>query len=97
MKLSTIFNRILSNKISRSINQYERTQQKACEQAYYDDIRRQFCEWADKQPDNHPIMDKVVFECNKLQNNITLSDAVKMKRYNAIFSNAWAVVESEQN
>ena len=95
MKLSTIFNRILSNKLNRSINRYEKERERERHQASCNQVRDKFHAWACEQGDEHPLVAKVTAELDKVNNNLTMSDTMKVRRYNAIFVNAWSIVEAE--
>jgi hypothetical protein len=99
MKPSTIITRLLFNKLNRSVardeNARAREAKQAAEQAVHDEARANFLNWCEQVGDEHPLVVQVVTELNKVSDRLTLTEATKAKRYNAIFTNAWSRAEAE--
>jgi hypothetical protein len=99
MKTSTIISRLLFNKLNRSIARDEnariREAKQAAEQAAHDEARASFLAWCEQVGDEHPLIIQTMAELTKISESLTLSQATKAKRYNAIFTNAWSRAEAE--
>ena len=99
MKPSTIITRLLFNKLNRSVardeNARAREAKHAAEQAVHDEARANFLNWCEQVGDEHPLVAQTIAELTKVNESLTLTQATKAKRYNAIFTNAWSRAEAE--
>ena len=93
MKPSTIITRLLFNKLNRSVARDENTRareaKQAADQALHDEARANFLNWCEQVGDEHPLVAQTIAELTKVNESLTLTQATKAKRYNAIFTNAW--------
>jgi hypothetical protein len=93
--------RLLFCKMNRAIAREEtariREEKQAAEQAIHDENRNNFLRWAEQVGDEHPLAVQTAMELEKVNNSLSLTQATKARRVNAIFSNAWSLAETEYN